>query len=432
MRLALRRSSEEEGVSLIELLVATAIFVMVMTAAVASLGSAFNMTRNDRARSVAANLASQEMDAVRTTTFDQLSPGLVTTTQDVDLMTYTIKRNVQWINASSSTGACDAQNNSAVPSLLRVTVTITWPNMGVADPVTSQTVIAPPIGAYDPTTGHIAVKVFDRDALASEGVVVTVTGPENTAQTTGADGCAFFAYLTPGSYTVTLNSVGYVDEQGVATPSQPVTVMASSISSLQFDYDRASTLVLTLNGPSSGVAPANVAVTLGNTQLLPVGIKSFQGSGSPRTITNLFPYANGYQLWGGDCSDADPEGLQSDGTPYYPGRIRENQVALTPGATTAAVLRMETVKVKVRTSGGVDKAGVTVQAVHAPDNGCTAGNTLTLGVTDSGGKINAAMPFGLWEFRAVGLAPESGTWPSAWVVPPVSATGVDLDVVVAP
>ena len=71
-------------------------------------------------------------------------------------------------------------------------------------------------------------------------------------------------------------------------------------------------------------------MTVANSNLT-VGYKSFQqsatGSGTTRTITPLFPYASGYQVWAGDCADADPAA--------YTGGSRGAVLASDPGATTS-------------------------------------------------------------------------------------------------
>ena len=88
--------------------------------------------------------------------------------------------------------------------------------------MTSQTLLTPPAGSGDPNDGHILVQAFDRDALPLAGQTVSLTGPESASQTTTSDGCAFFAYLDPGTYTASLSTTGYVDRQGGQPASQSV------------------------------------------------------------------------------------------------------------------------------------------------------------------------------------------------------------------
>ncbi|HEY7282220.1 MAG TPA: prepilin-type N-terminal cleavage/methylation domain-containing protein, partial [Actinomycetota bacterium] len=303
--------SGEGGFTLIELLVAMSLLAIVMSAAVIGINTTLDMTRNDRQRSVAADLAAQEMDTVRNSDFTTLASGTITKSQTVDGAVYTIKRFSSWVSASATTGPCDGPTASV--AYLRVTVRVSWNQMQGVQPVRSQTVIAPPVGTYDPNTGGIAVKVLTRDALPSQGASVTITGPSGTStQVTTEDGCAFFAFVQAGSYTVTLNNSGYVDGQGTVSPSASATVSVGATTAVQFDYDQASTINATLQGVGGSAVPA-VAVSLGNSHLIPVGTKAVAGSGASRTVSNLFPYADGYQLWAGDCADADPLGTNTSG-----------------------------------------------------------------------------------------------------------------------
>jgi len=62
---------------------------------------------------------------------------------------------------------------------------------------------------------------------------------------------------------------------------------------MAFVYDRAATLNLTIAGVNGGTPANAMAVSLGNTAYLPAGVKAFAGTGTSRTITNLFPFNDG-------------------------------------------------------------------------------------------------------------------------------------------
>ncbi|MCZ7526125.1 MAG: prepilin-type N-terminal cleavage/methylation domain-containing protein [Acidimicrobiia bacterium] len=279
------RRCAEDGLTLIELAVAVTVFAVLVTGLAATMYSGLALTRNNRSRSVAANLASQEMDLVRSSDFTDLPLGLVSSTQDVDGIPYTVQRQSSWVPTGATTGACDSVGSD--PAYLRVEVAVTWPNMQGVQPVRSDTLLTPPVGAYDPDSGHIAVKVRNREAAPLAAQPVTVTGPGlSRLLLTTTDGCAFFDHLPADTYTVALGTTGYVDRQGVAGPTQTAGVLAGATTSVGFDYDRSATLELTLTAPDGGTVPADLAVTLGNTQFLPDGRKTVPGSGNP-------PYGRG-------------------------------------------------------------------------------------------------------------------------------------------
>ena len=204
---------------MIELVVAISVFAILAWGLALTIEGGLNLARNNRNRSVAANLASQEMDDVRSASFTSLPLGQVDRSQAVDGVPYTVRRESEWVDNASTTGPCDSTNGT--PRVLRVTVSVFWGDMRGVTPAQSSTILSPPVGSYDPNNGHIAVKVLGSDATPLGGVPVTVTASGfNRNLTTTSDGCAFFAFVPPASYTVTLGAVGYVDRQGRPSPSQ--------------------------------------------------------------------------------------------------------------------------------------------------------------------------------------------------------------------
>jgi Tfp pilus assembly protein PilV len=408
----------EAGLSLLELVIAMTVFVILILGVVASIDSGLTLTRNNAARSVAANLASQEMDTVRSTAFTALTARTVT--EVVGSTTYSINRQLTWVSKSATNGPCDGSN--ANPELLRVRVTVTWPAMRGVAPVVSDTTLSPPVGAYSANSGHIAVKVLDGTGAGEFGTAVQINGPMVQSEPTNSDGCAFFAFLTPGTYTVSLNTVGYVNRQSLQNPSQTVGVTVGNVSSVQFDYDQAATLSLTFAADAGGTIPSDIPVTLGNTQFLPSGVKTYAGSGLTRSIGSLFPAADGYTVWAGSCADADPEGqLPSAGGPYWPTGQRADPLDAPRGVTTAGTVALKTAAITVTGTGGLPLVGATVVATHAVDQSCGAGETHVLGTTDATGLLNTALPFGTWQLTVTGHSPNP-TWPSLVLDPTASTT----------
>ncbi|HEV3497817.1 MAG TPA: type II secretion system protein, partial [Actinomycetes bacterium] len=341
----------QDGYSIVELLVAVTVFALVFAAVSIGIGRALELNRGNRNRSAAAYLAARQLEEVRSQPFSSVGLGTTTcpyTTTSCNVPSpYTVTQNVVWASPGNTSTSCDvpATSGSAL-AYKRVTVTITWPDMGGVAPVTSQTLLTPPAGTYDPNDGHILVQVFDRDALPLAGQTVSLTGPETASQATTGDGCAFFPYLDPGTYTAAISTSGHVDRQGNQPATRTVGVTASQISRVQFDYDQAATLSVGLVAPSGSVIPTGsygIAMTVANSNLT-VGYKSFQqsatGSGTTRTITPLFPYASGYQVWAGDCADADPQA--------YTGGSRGAVVPSNQGATTTGSATLDAVDVTVR------------------------------------------------------------------------------------
>jgi prepilin-type N-terminal cleavage/methylation domain-containing protein len=108
-----RLAGEEHGFTIVELMAAISIFALVVTGITALMGTSLNLTRNNRNRAVGANLASQEMDVVRSTTFTDLPLGQVTTTQTVDGVPYSVIRETEWVTQNATTGPCQAPSGTS-------------------------------------------------------------------------------------------------------------------------------------------------------------------------------------------------------------------------------------------------------------------------------------------------------------------------------
>jgi prepilin-type N-terminal cleavage/methylation domain-containing protein len=407
--------SDERGMTLIELMVATLVFSVISAATMVALGGALNLNRNDRNRSVAASLAAARMDELRSMDFDDIPIGQVSQTEPVDTVDYTVLTDTEWATIDADTNACDAPS-SGDPRILRATVSVKWVNMSGVKPVKSQTTIAPPIGTYDPQTGHIAVKVVDRFGEGAGGHPVTVsrTGFNQTIHTT-EEGCAFFAQLNPNTYNVSLSRPGYVDGQGVANPTRSMSVNVGFASAVTFLYDQAATLDLTLAGLDGYAVPTGIEALISNTGLQPAGKAVHASSGATALIQNLFPYPDGFQTWGGSCADADPAGENvTSGERYYPGADREPAILVEPGLTTTGTVVLKSVDLSVTGPTGDPIPNASVTAHHIVDSGsdlgCPSGKSFNLGTTDAQGQIKVAMPYGKWEFRVNGLTP-SPVWP---------------------
>ena len=439
---AAKRARSQAGFTMVEMVMAIFIFGMVVTGVAVGMGSGLNLTRQNRNRSVAANLAAQQMDTIRSTDFTtldaqtQVTQPTTAATTTIEGTTYTISQNLRWVykNATGATsGPCQSPPTSTNPlAYIAVTETVSWNDMHGVTPIQSDTVISAPVGVYDQTEGHIRVSVLNAAGTAVSGATVEIVnasaGVDDT-DTTGSDGCAFFAYRPVGTYTVSLSSAaGKVDGQGSTAPSTTASVKTGTTSSVSFLFDTAASLTATLTPNVAGyTVPTSVPVTVANNGLTPSGTKAFTSpTGSPRTITNLFPYSSGYSSWAGSCSDADPQGVGPSGA-YYSGATRPTAVAVT-GSTTISV---PTTNLQFKRSSG--SAAYLITATHKTatgwtnDSKCGTAETYTLAsaqtISTTTVSLKFALPYGSWNItwknnsssatgtQVVSLSPLNSTWP---------------------
>jgi prepilin-type N-terminal cleavage/methylation domain-containing protein len=405
--------SDDAGMTLIEIMVAMVVFGLVATGVAYGVEASTHSTRDSRMRIQAANLAAREIDIARNQ-FASTANGVQTlaatsvvtnpnppsgaaagTTYMIDGLPFTVVRTVNWLPAGSSSSACDGGSAVAFPSLA-VNVTVTWTAMGTTRPVTTNTLLTPTKKQFDSTLGFLAVKVSGADGLGEPNVPVTLSGSGGT-RTTGADGCTVFA-VAPGTYTATLNSTGYVNIAGQSTVTSSTTVTSGGLVKLPLSYDMAATLRLTLSTKTGWNLPTTaLPVTLYNSGLPSPYTTKPTGSGATQTVTNLWPFSSGYNVWSGQCNSADP----SSGT---------GRAAATPLVGGGAVdVAVQVAPVTIHADGsllGVNKgalANASILATPVVNTGCaTAEKPLTLGVTDSAGNLQTSLPAGQWTLSVSG------------------------------
>jgi hypothetical protein len=413
--------SGDVGSSLAELLVAMSVLAVVMVGIGAGVSQGLVLVRNNHSRIVAANLANQEMEILRTTPFEDVPVGR--TVKDpapsVGGLEYTLERDIQWIPRSATTSACLAPTSGpgSGPAYLRVGITVSWPGKVGSRPVRSDTVLTPPVTAYSATAGHVAVTVTDRLGQPAALHAVRVEGPGSPPVrfiTTNAEGCAFFAFLPAGTYTVSLDTnspTTHIDQaSGGPNPIKTVTVAAGGATAAAlFVYDRQATLRVDPEPPlgtesTTAMAPPDVAYTLSNTDL-PSGTKVFAGNGEPRELTGLFPYPSGYGVWAGKCPAANPT---------LNGATSLQTFATEPGEVTDGTLTTALVRLRVVDALGAPRSGRPATATMDTGDGCV--ETLPLGSSNALGEIVVAMPYGPWQFRAGG-PPENAVLTTASPLP---------------
>ncbi|MDQ1677565.1 MAG: hypothetical protein QOC93_2709 [Actinomycetota bacterium] len=443
-RLRVPGDARDAGVSLMEVMVAMLLFAVVSSGVIAMLNLSVKETRDGRNRVQAAQLAARELEVARnqfTSSATGAGPaslalnavtnptplaagGVPGAPLVVDGTPYTVVRTAQWTGANSATGVspCDSGGSGKL-TYLHVRASVTWPQMGTTPPVVSDTILTPPNGLYSGTTnGHIGVKVVGSAGDPQAGITVTVTkaGFPTTTGTTSADGCAVFAFLPPDTYTVTLTSGGsagaHVDDRRQAASARQIGVTAGAIERQTFPYDRAAALSFTFQAPAGGFAlPAAgldaMPIELSASNLQPNGYEIFAGSGTPRSVSPLFPSTAGYGYTFGSCESNPVTGTAE----------------ARAGVTTALVYTPAPVELTVRReSDNTALPNGEVVATQVTDAGCPTASTLTLGRTDASGLLRTSLPAGQWVLTVTGQAPGAAGWPAVAV--PASGTSMTIGV----
>jgi Tfp pilus assembly protein PilV len=392
------RQLDDDGVSLVEVMVAMGVFVVSSLSLLGVLSTTMAGTFDNRARVTAAQVAASDIDAARARgTSDYFSLGSDTYPKVVDGRTYTVVRAVQPTLSTGTTSSC-VGSTSARQLYKRVTTTVTTPRARMK-PVRADTLVKAPV--YDPnsSTGAIGLVVIDRAGNPLPGLSAEAGG---LTRTTDAKGCAFFDVLPAGTHTATVTRPGYVTIAGSPVLSRAVTVSAGQITAQVLRIDVA--VNLTVNSTRCCTAPITSFV-------LPTGLTATLSS-PDRTLATRVDYPAKTVVGGLDLTWAafpSPAGYDAYLGPCQAAKHTDAEPGTLPPKV---LLPLSTVRVQL-SGGNASSEYARDKAVTATwlTTACT--ETLSFGTrTDATCKANAngtdgcflslAVPPGLWRFEIVG------------------------------
>ncbi|HLZ38294.1 MAG TPA: prepilin-type N-terminal cleavage/methylation domain-containing protein [Mycobacteriales bacterium] len=173
-----RWRDRDEGLTLVETVVALTVFAIVSAALAAVILNTTALSRNNRSRVVAASLAAGELETAREEagrlSVVRLEQGSSTSTRTVGETTYTIRRSATWTKTTATADSCTTAAGATDNAYLRVSVDVTWSGTNGKARVHADTLLTPALGTFSYATGNIAVRVTDRDNRGSPDHLVTV------------------------------------------------------------------------------------------------------------------------------------------------------------------------------------------------------------------------------------------------------------------
>lgn len=399
--------NEDAGFTLIEVVVAMLVFAIIATGFLMTLTAGMVTTRDTRTRIVAANLASQQIDLIRS----QNALDVENRTRDITLNgdTFHVKVAWQWQTSTGAATSCEAGIATGSLAYKRITVEVTWDNMPAGSrPVYSDTALAPRTKLSDPNLGTILVGVVDAAGVGVSGATVSLSPANGIASvTTDSDGCAYLLKVPPAeNYSVSISKSGYVNERQVENPSASVNVAAGSTSRTSFAYDKAATYTVRYanNVASAVTLPTNLTTTFistyGNAQL-PSTTKT-----NPKTFS-LYPISSGYSIVSGAYAET-PENAATTCLAPDPGEWLETATlvgkrpdAVGATATAPASVSVPMGVIKITGLSGSNKFLTAVyEGGGAGDPGCGFTTKPKYTFDDSTISSNTAiiaLPYGTWK-----------------------------------
>ncbi len=414
------RTDEEPdaGFSIIEVLVATMIFMLLSLGIAQATVTSIRLSGDQKHRVTALSLAAGEIDKVRALA-DPFNVLPDSSTATIDGITYTIDRAAEWVSGTGTDIPCGGAGTANL-QVKRVNVSVTWTGqLTNVSPVTSDTVLAPIGRINDPTQGTIIVAATRADGTGASGVTPTVTPVSGgaTALTTAppltdSDGCSYALRVTPGVYKVALSKSNYVDITQNPAPTLNVTVVAGSTVSAPFGYDLAANFTMNY---APGAPVGTKFATNAQTSFVNTYGTSYT-SGTPSSAS-LYPWSTGYvpiaghyiaptQLSDG-CRSVDPSEWPAGTIGAGPALAAGDHgaaVAAGPGGTAAMTVNMGLLQVR---SSKASKSGTFLTAVSATpipgwgDPGCGTPMTYTFPAIAANTDTKIALPFGTWTISVI-------------------------------
>jgi Tfp pilus assembly protein PilV len=373
------RTSDDAGFALVETIVSAVVLLVIALATLAAVDRAQSTSGFGKNRSVAAALAEQDQARLRglptaslsSYRFNHASSRAV----NVNGLNYTVASTVDWIRDSTGgTQSCTSDTSQA--EYLKMTSTV---SANAIKPVTITSLDSAPL-AYSSGRGTLAVKVLDGADQPVTGLVVNISGGVSASDSTNSVGCAVFPLIPAGTYHVTYQVSGWVDELGTNAIDQTKIVNAGATALLPLHYDVAGALTMKFEtnlgtatapvmSPSRGWTGSGYNTGVPGGGLRPFPVVASAPMQPTLALTNLYPFRTVYQTFAGRCTGANPEtAIPSTGWFAAGGLGTDDAVLVPPGNNSGVVtVRQPALAVQAR-AGTAASWTIVTTAANGPVN----------------------------------------------------------------
>jgi type II secretory pathway pseudopilin PulG len=399
---------------LIEVMVGALVLAITTTAVLNGLDGAQKTGARNKARSVAAALAEQDQERMRSLPVTSVagSPDVLdyvnapwTRTVSVKGANYTVTSSAAYAtDAGSASTGCSA--TSKTQTNLRIVSSVSSPaTRGTVDVV--GLVTPPAASGFAAGQGRIIVKVVDRDQDPIQGVDVALSGTASFSEETNAAGCALFPFAPAGNYTAAISSGSLVGWDGETTLSKAVTSTAGQTTTYgPYEMDQPARIDSVFDTKVGNFAVINAQsryVTLNNAKLS-AQRKTFDAGSVASTVQapGLFPFLDGYGIYAGQCTTNNPGGALPNEAPGPAGII-----------TTSPKIRVPSINIRVVNAGAsAAVTGATVFVTTADGCATTYPSQVTANTTTTTGGGVGALPAPGYPYGSYRIcAQSSGTGP---------------------
>ncbi len=376
----------EDGFALIEILVSALIVVIVGGAVLTTLQATARSAGDSRNHSMAQALAQEDQARLRSMRISSLNKLNQTYPVTLDGTTFSITSTGVFVNNTSQTASCTSGQTSA--DYVRISSSVTWKGLGKRPAVTMQSIVSPSNGSLDPGHGTLTFSAINAAGLPLPGVAISGTGAGTFAGTTDASGCANFANLPAGNYTVTPSATGLVDKFGKApaTLNPSPGVIPSGTNTAQVQYDIPGTIEASFKyrvGASAEFKSSNqrsIAIfNSGTGQSTPTFVSAGSNPVAAIKSASLFPFTSPYAVYAGSCTENNPN---PESKPEAPGAGAVASVTVAPGGAPKTTIQLPALNLLVKKSGSPVEAKVRITGTcsFTRDYTTTTGTILDVGL----------------------------------------------------
>jgi Tfp pilus assembly protein PilV len=354
----------ESGFVLIEVLVSALVIAVTAGAVLTLLQSTTRSAADQRRHSTAQALAQEDQARLRTMRISSLNRLVQKTPVTIDGTTYTVESTGVFVNNKSGTASCTSGQTSA--DYVRITSSVSWTALGTRPAVTMQSIVSPSNGSLDASHGTLTIEATNAAGTPLSGVGLSGSGAGTFSGSTDSTGCATFADLAAGNYTLTPSAPGLVDKLGEAPKSQTVGVTASGTQVVQLRYDLPGSIPVKFKhriGSTGTFKETTMDSILVYNAETGASAKAFPSSPSSRlstiTASSLFPFTTKYTVYAGTCEKDNPNPESKEGVP---GAGAAANVLVPAGkAAETATIQVPSLEVTVKNgSANVQGARITI------------------------------------------------------------------------
>jgi len=386
--------SNQSGFALIEVIASAAVLGLVTLAVYGGYNATMHSSGRERARAVAASLAEQDQERLRsfrpTDLATYAAPPQIIKVPPVTGVPYTVTSTVDWISDSAD-GSTSCTSEANLEDYLRITSKVTSGIIGKQTlPVIQRSLVAPPVGTFRKGVGSLIVRVTGKGAVPVTSLAVKIQqGATTVIDDTNSFGCAVFRYVPVGNYAVTFNRPGYVNTNGANLATDTATVSEGTLNVINELYDRGATVLATFDTqlrtgtctPPACPVSKSTAVTFESTSLPAPSYKTFPSGATNQSPWQtsipsplVYPFDSAYGVYGGTCTGANPQNLIAPPVAVSPA-FAKLPTGLDPGQLLYPVkIRLPALNVKIINGTGATNI-VSNRTINATplSVGCTTG-----------------------------------------------------------